>query len=75
MAANTQIGNVTTMNVKSYDNSMNEYNNKIWGKLNPTCTYSDVDTFARALYGLSTNRYDDTTLITEKSVNEEMDDE
>lgn len=72
MAANSPIGNVTAMNIKSSDSYGEKYERKVWGKLNPSATYQQVNDVARALNGLTTHSYDDTILVTEKSVEEEL---
>lgn len=75
MAANDYIGNVTAMKLKTADSFGNlketQINN---GRLfvNPTATYQQVDTFARALANLSTDSYNDTDLITVISVTEQV---
>mgnify|MGYP003408251845 CR=1 FL=1 len=64
------IGKVTEYRIKSTDSFDNEYDNKIWGSLNPSTTYEQIDAASRALIGLSKNTYGDSILITEISVNE-----
>lgn len=69
------VGNVSSMILKTKDalNNTNETtitNQKLF--VNPEATYQEVDTFARALAGLSTNSYDDTNLVTNISVNEKL---
>lgn len=66
------IGNVTEYRIKSTDAYEEEYNTKVLGALNPEATYEQVDTTSRALIGLTKNTYDDTILVTEVSVNEEL---
>lgn len=73
MAAADPIGNVTQMKLKTSDSLGNEYETQINNArlgVNPAATYTQVDTFARALAGLTTNAYVDTDLITVISVNE-----
>ena len=70
MAANTPVGNVTQMILKSTDASGNDYETKLPFAINSTATYEKVDAAARAINSLSTNTYQDTLLITQVSVNE-----
>lgn len=70
MAANTPVGNVTQMILKSADGNGNNYETKLPFVINSTATYEKVDAAARALSSLSTNTYQDTLLITQVSVNE-----
>lgn len=75
MAANDFIGTVTAMKLKTIDTIGNEKETQINnGRLfvNPTATYQQVDTFARALANLSTDSYNDTDLITVISVTEQV---
>lgn len=69
------IGKVTEYRIKATDSFGNTVDSKIWGSLNPNATYQQVDANSRALIGLSKNTYDDSTLITEVSVNEVLADE
>lgn len=73
MAANDAVGNVTSMKILSRDALGNDAETTINTSrlfVNPSATYQQVDTFARALMGTSTNTYNDTNLITVISVNE-----
>ena len=75
MAASTEVGNVTSMKLKTEDVNENITETTITSTkafVSPIATYSQVDTFARALAGLSTNTYKDTILVTEVSVEEEL---
>lgn len=74
MAASTPIGNVTTMYLKSTDQLGNNYETNISKgfEVNSAATFQQVDTAARMLNSLSANTYDDTILITEVSVNENV---
>lgn len=67
------VGNVTSMKILSSDTLGNDAETTINTSrlfVNPNATYEQVDTFARALMGTSTNTYNDTNLITVISVNE-----
>lgn len=70
MAANTPIGNVTQMILKSTDALGNNYETKLPFVINSAATYEKVDAAARAINLLSINTYQDTLLITQVSVNE-----
>lgn len=67
-----EIGNVTEYRIKSKDSYETQYTTKVLGALNPSATYEQVDATSRALMSLSSNTYDDTILVTEVSVNEEL---
>ncbi len=68
------IGNVTTIYLKTTDTLENTYETNISKgfAVNPAATYAQVDTAVRALNQLTTNTYDDTTLVTAVSLNEVM---
>ena len=69
------VGNVSSMVLKSTDNAGEALETTITNKrlfINPNANYTDVDTLARLLNGLTTNTYDDTDLITVISVNEKL---
>lgn len=74
MAANSLVGDVQKVEISTIDSLENKYtttlNTRI--KLKQTAKYSNVDTSIRALLNLSTNTYQDTDLITDISVNEQM---
>ena len=73
MAANSNVGNVNSMKILSTDSLGNKAETTINTSrlfVNPAATYQQVDAFARALMGTSTNTYNDTNLITVISVNE-----
>lgn len=74
MAAGTAIGKVQTMYLVTTDalNESYETNISKGFTVNPTATYAQVNVANRALVNLSTNTYQDTKLITEISVNEEI---
>lgn len=69
------VGNVNSMQIKSTDSFGEDAVTTITNKrlfVNPSATYQQVDTLARALMGLSNNTYNDTDLITVISVNEKL---
>lgn len=76
MAANTPVGNVTAMIIKSTEQASGTEkehtitNSKMW--VNPEATYTQIDQAARALNRLSYNTYVDTVLTTAVSVNEQV---
>ena len=75
VVASDPVGKVTSMVIKSTDNTGNKYETSITTAsskivVNPSITYTQVDTAARALNALSTNSYDDTILLTQYSVTE-----
>lgn len=74
MVSTDSIGNVTTIYLKTTDALDNTYETNISKgfAVNPAATYAQVDTAVRALNQLTTNTYDDTTLITEVSLNAVM---
>lgn len=74
MAASNPIGNVSKIYIQSQDAIANKYETLINTKLhrNPEATYQNVDTFSRAIMSLTTNTYQDTLLVTDISVAEEM---
>jgi len=74
MAANTNIGKVDKYILQTTDalgESM-ETNISKGIAVNPSATYSQVDTASRAIAALSQNSYHDTILVTNISVNEVM---
>lgn len=74
MASDTSIGNVQTIYLESYDSLQTKYETNISKGfvINRSATFADVNTAARALNALTTNYYEDTTLATNVSVNQEM---
>lgn len=60
-----------TLIVKSTDNLGKQYEKSL-SAANPNATAANIDTFAKALVGLSTNTYSDTVVRDEFSVNEEI---
>lgn len=74
MSASSQIGDVTDILLKNSDAYGNNYSTNISKgfKVNPVATYQQVDSAIRAVNGLTTHSYDDTVLITQISVNNEM---
>lgn len=60
-----------TLIVKSTDNLGKQYEKSLTSA-NPNATAANIDTFAKALVGLSTNTYSDTIVREEYSVNEEI---
>lgn len=70
------IGNVSEIYLLSYDALGNQYKTNISKgfSINPNgeVTYEQIDTAQRALCNLSSNTYDDTTLVTNISVNEKL---
>ena len=60
-----------TLIVKSTDNLGKQYEKSLTSA-NPSATAANIDTFAKALVGLSTNTYGDTIVRDEFSVNEEV---
>lgn len=71
------IGNVQTVYLITMDNQYNRYETNVSKgfQVNPEATYQNVDDAMRALNALSTNTYQDTTLITAVSVNEKVSEE
>lgn len=75
MAATDTIGQVQSIILQSDDNIGTHYDTNINGRnmtVNYNATYQQVDAAMRALNGLTTNVYVDTSLITAISVNEKM---
>lgn len=78
MAASDNIGNVTEIYLKSSDQLGNQYETRLtsfangYTKVNPSATYSQVDSATRLLNSLTQNNYRDTILLTAISVTEEM---
>lgn len=69
-----EVGNVSSMQLKTI-NGTEETVTTISNKrlfVNPSATYQQVDTLARALANLSSNTYSDTDLITVVSVAEKL---
>lgn len=69
------VGNVTALKLITADSTAETYETTITNKkimVSPTASYTQVDTFGRALANLSTNDYQDTILITSVSVNDVM---
>lgn len=68
------IGNVEEMYLITKDSLENQYKTRVGSgfTINPEKTYQEIDTAQRALAGLTTNTYADTTLITSISVNEKL---
>lgn len=64
------IGNVSEVIIVSKDGAGETVQTKLDSrfKINPNTTYSQVDTAARALNGLSSNTYNDVILVTNISV-------
>ena len=60
--------------IKSVDQLGNNYQKTIT-HANPESTNTQIDTFARAFTGLSTNTYVDTVKVETESVNEALDEE
>lgn len=58
-----------TLIVKSTDQLGNEME-KSFSFANPNATAANIDTFARAVVGLSKNTYSDTIVRDEESINE-----
>jgi len=74
MAANTNIGKVDKYILQT-TNALGESMETNISKgitVNPSATYSQVDTASRAIAALSQNSYHDTILVTNISVNEVM---
>jgi hypothetical protein len=61
-----------TLLVRSTD-ALGKQFEKSMTSANPNATAANIDTFARALVGLSTNTYGDTIIRDETSVNEALD--
>ena len=55
--------------IKSTDAFGNAYEKK-FGNINPAATNANLDTFARAIQGLSSNTYVDTMRVDSESINE-----
>lgn len=69
------VGNVTSMKLITNDSFGNKAETTITTSrlfVNPSATYENVDTLARALAALSRNNYEDTNLITVISVTEKL---
>lgn len=68
------IGNVQEVYLITTDNLYNRYETNVSKgfEVNADATYQQVDDAMRALNSLSTNTYNDTTLITAVSVNEKI---
>lgn len=71
------IGDVQTVYIMSLDNLGNFYQTNVSKgfQVNPDATYQQVNDAMRALNGLTTNTYQDTTLITAVSVNGKIEEE
>lgn len=60
-----------TVIIKSYDTNGNELAKSITS-VNPAATNTQIDTFTRALNGLTTNTYRDAIRRDEESINEAL---
>lgn len=60
-----------TLIIKSFDELGNAYQKSLT-HVNTTATNQQIDTFCRALNGLSTNTYDDTIRRDEESINQAL---
>lgn len=75
MAASSRVGSVSSYVIKTSDNLGNDKETTISNKrifVNPMSTYEQANTLSRALIALTTNTYNDTLLITNMSVNEQI---
>lgn len=75
MAANSPVGDVNQIYLKTHDQLGNEIQTLITNtkaRVKSTATYSQMDSAMRAVAALSTNTYEDTLLITAVSVNYEV---
>lgn len=75
MAANSPVGDVNQIYLKTQDQLGNEIQTLITNskaRVKSTATYTQMDTAMRAVAALSTNTYQDTLLITAVSVNYEV---
>lgn len=74
MAASSYVGNVQTVQIISIDSLENKYTTTLNSRIKPltNATYSNIDSSTRSLISLSENTYQDTHLITDISVNEEI---
>lgn len=68
------IGNVEEMYLITADQLGNQFKTRVGSglRINSEKTYQEIDTAQRALAGLTTNTYQDTTLITSVSVNDKI---
>lgn len=69
-----EIGNVEEMYLLTTDQLGNSYKTRVGQgfTINSEKTYQEIDTAQRALAGLLSNTYEDTTLITSVSVNDKL---
>lgn len=75
MAASSSVGEVNAIYINSFDQLGNKYQTRIntnKSTIKADSTYSQVNTAMRQLISMSTNTYEDTTLITAISVNAEV---
>lgn len=59
-----------TLIVQSTNVSTGELVQRNFANANPSATAANIDTFARAINGLSTNTYSDTLIVDTSSTNE-----